>query len=108
MDLKLGTVTVETKASIVKQSKLRVRDLLVGARFEGVQLVAMSVYRSSIKAQMKSSKLAVRAVFCACAPCFAVNLPPRAARYDHQILLSLWAHLTSTWNGVAELKGPQM
>jgi len=59
MDLKLGTVTVETKASIVKQSKLRVRDLLVGARFEGVQLVAMSVYRSSIKAQMKSSKLAV-------------------------------------------------
>mmetsp|Transcript_50581 Transcript_50581/g.96588 ORF Transcript_50581/g.96588 Transcript_50581/m.96588 type:complete len:378 (-) Transcript_50581:470-1603(-) len=58
MDLKLGTVTVETKASIVKQSKLRVRDLLVGARFEGVQLVAMSVYRSSIKAQMKSSKLA--------------------------------------------------
>ena len=59
MDLKMGTVTVERQESHFKKAKLMLRDVLVGARFNGVQLVAMSVQYASNGSKVKADKLAV-------------------------------------------------
>lgn len=60
MDLKMGIATVEGDAGLKKKVLLGARDLLVGARFDGVQLVAMSVFRRTHQQKLKANKAAVR------------------------------------------------
>jgi hypothetical protein len=60
MDLKMGNRTAETDARWQKQLRMGIRDQFTASAQDGVQLVAMHLYRSSSRKQLKSSKAAVR------------------------------------------------
>jgi hypothetical protein len=61
MDLKMGTSTAEADARIGKKLRMGIRDQITASAQDGVQLVAMHLYRSSSGKQLSSSKAAVRA-----------------------------------------------
>jgi len=59
MDLKMGTSTAEANARIGKKLRMGIRDQITASAQDGVQLVAMHLYRSSNNKELSSNKAAV-------------------------------------------------